>query len=51
MYIVGNVVPFIDAINNHALSDRNDLRRYLVQNANDCALIAVIRTGISDESE
>ena len=44
--IIFYIVPFIDAVNDHAFGDRDDVGSDFVQNADNGALIAAIGIGI-----
>ena len=46
-YILFDIVPLINAVNNHAFGDGNDLRRYFVERINNRSLVAAIGVLIS----
>lgn len=51
MHIVGDIVAFINAVDDHAFSDRDDLGHGLVQEADDGALVAAVGVPVGDEGK
>jgi hypothetical protein len=51
MDIIGDIPTFLNTINNHALSDRDDLWRDLMEHVDNCAIITAIRVRVSDEGK
>jgi hypothetical protein len=51
VYVIGNVMPLLDSVKDHALGNGNHFWNEFVQDADDRTLVAAVRVRVGNEGE